>query len=326
MKAVCADHSREGNPLNWVDVPEPVCGDEEVLVDIHATALNRADLMQRAGNYPPPPGAPVFMGLEMAGVISELGQQVTGWRAGDRVCSLLSGGGYAEQVAVPHQMLTRIPRAWSFADAAAVPEAFYTAFVNLFIEGALKKGEAVLLHGGASGVGTAGIQLAREAGCRVLVTAGSAEKIVRCKKLGAEFGVDRRERDWSEAVLEAYPDGVDVILDISGGEYLARNLRTLKLRGRLVLIALLSGAVAEIDLGEVMRRRLRVIGSVLRSRTLEEKVDIKRQFDERFLPLLVEGKITPVIDTVFPIEQVEEAQQMMSENRNVGKIILKVRD
>ena len=177
MKAVWVQENQAGNPLSWEEVPEPVCGEEDVLVDIHATALNRADLAQRSGGYPPPPGASPILGLEMAGVVSSVGGAVSGWRPGDRVCALLSGGGYAERVAVPHQMLSRIPESWSFTDAAAVPEVFYTAYVNLFLEGGLREGETVLLHGGASGVGTAGIQMAREAGCRVLVTAGSAEKV-----------------------------------------------------------------------------------------------------------------------------------------------------
>ncbi|MCZ6634123.1 MAG: NAD(P)H-quinone oxidoreductase [bacterium] len=326
MKAICVDEKSEGFPLRWEDVPDPVCGAGEVLVDIHATAVNRADLMQRQGNYPPPSGMPPYMGLEMSGVIAELGEGVTNWQVGDRVCALLSGGGYAERVAVPQELLIRIPNDWDFVKAAAVPEVFYTAFVNLFIEAGLQEGETVLIHGGGSGVGTAGIQMAREAGCRVLVTAGTEEKLDRCKELGAEFGVNYKERDFAEAILEAYPDGVDVILDIAGSDYLARNIELLKLRGRLVIIALLTGATAEINLSFLMRKRLRVIGSVLRSRSLEEKAAIAQQFEQRFWPLLVNGTIEPVIFEVVPITQAEAAQDILAQNRNTGKVIMAVRD
>lgn len=326
MKAIIVKTDQEDRVLSWEEAPDPTYGPEEVLVDIHAAALNRADLMQRAGNYPPPPGAPDILGLEMAGQIAAVGDKVSGWQAEDRVCALLPGGGYAERVAVPARMLMPLPDEWSFEQGAAVPEVFLTAFVNLFMEAGLQSGETVLIHGGASGVGTAAIQLAREAGCRVFITAGTDEKTARCETLGAELAINYKAEDFAERI-EAYTDGagVDVILDMVGAAYLERNLRLLRLRGRLVFISLLSGATTEINLGALMGRRLRLIGSVLRSRSLAEKVEIKEGFMARFWPQLVDGVIHPIIDSVYPVAEADEAHQYMAENRNIGKIILKVR-
>jgi len=325
LKAVCVDQEKDGFPLSWIEVPDPECGVGEVLVQIHATAVNRADLLQRAGNYPVPAGAPSYMGLEMAGVIAKVGDGVNGWQVGDRVCALLSGGGYAEKVCVPHELLMRIPDDWSFEQAAAVPEVFYTAFVNLFMEGELQTGETVLIHGGASGVGTAAIQMAHQAKCKVIATAGRDDKVARCLALGADVAINYKVRNFAEAVKAVAPDGVDVILDISGGEYLERNVSLLKRKGRLVIIALLGGAKAEINLGLMLRNRLRVIGSVLRSRSLEEKVAIKTGFETRFWPLFVNGTVQPIIDTVLPIEQVSDAHDILKNNLNIGKVIMTVR-
>lgn len=319
------DEQSPERTLRWAEVPDPIPGPGEVLVDIHATAVNRADLLQRAGNYPPPPGAPPYLGLEMAGAVAGLGTGVKGWQPGERVCALLAGGGYAERIAVPEQLLVRLPEDWDFTKAAAFPEVFYTAFVNLFMEAQLQPGESVMIHGGASGVGTAAIQLARAAGCRVAITAGTPAKRTRCLELGAELAIDYREADFAEVAQERL-GGVDVVLDISGGAYLERNLRALKLKGRLVLIALLGGPAAPIDLGLVLRKRLRLIGSLLRSRSLEEKTDIVQQFEARFWPLLVAGRMAPVIEAVLPITQVAEAHQLLAENRNIGKVVLTVRE
>ncbi len=321
MKAIVVD---QAHTLHWREVSAPTCSADHVLVDIYASAVNRADLLQRAGHYPPPPGASAYMGLEMSGIIRAVGSEVKDWQAGDRVLALLSGGGYAEQVALPAAHLMPLPADWDFVKGAAVPEVFLTAFVNLFIEAQLAPGETALVHGGASGVGTAAIQLARAAGARVLATAGTAAKIERCRQLGAELAVNYRERDFADAILE-HCDGVDVILDINAADYLERNVRLLKHRGRLVLIALLSGSRAEIDLGQLLSKRLRLLGSTLRSRPDTEKSEIIRAFCERFWPLLVKGEIEPVIETIFPIERADEAQQMLAENRNIGKVILKVR-
>lgn len=323
MKAIVADpDTRE---VRWEDVPDPQPGPGEVLIDIHASAVNRADLLQRSGNYPPPPGAPPYMGLEAVGVIAKLGEGVKDWSVGDRVCTLLSGGGYAERVAAPADLLIRIPDGWGFDQAAAVPEVFYTAFLNLFIEGELKPEETVLIHGGASGVGTAGIQMAHRAGCQVIVTAGREDKLAFCRKLGADVAVNYKDVAFEKAIREVCPDGVDVILDIAAADYLKPNMSLLKTRGRLVVIALLTGAITEIDLSILMRGRQRLIGSVLRSRSLEEKIEIHDRFEERFWPDLVSGAIEPVIYKVVPIEETAEAHAILERNENIGKVILEVR-
>ena len=232
MKAIHVKTELEGRPLAWLETAEPVRGDGEVLVEVHATALNRADLLQRAGGYPPPPGASEILGLEMAGEIVEVGMGVTGWRPGDRVCALLSGGGYAERVAVPARMLIPVPRRWSYEQAAAVPEVFLTAYVNLFMEAGLAAGETILMHGGAGGVGTAAIQLVREAGGRIIVTAGTAAKVAFCRKLGADLAIPYKEEDWVESTLAfTGGSGVDVILDTIGAPYLEHHLRLLKTEG-----------------------------------------------------------------------------------------------
>jgi tumor protein p53-inducible protein 3 len=262
----------------------------------------------------------------MAGRIIALGQNVSGWEVGDRVCALIPGGGYAERVAVPYQMLMPIPDDMSYEQGAAVPEVFLTAFVNIFMEADFKEGETVIFHGGGSGVGTAAIQLVRQAGGRMIVTAGKAEKISKCLELGAHLAINYREEDFVQCVQE-YTDGagVDVIIDMVGAEYLERNLSLLRLKGRLVYIATLSGSRAEIDLRVLMGRRLRVIGSVLRGRDLEEKIDITRCFMDRFWALLETGTIRPVIDTVFPIEQANAAHQYLANYKNVGKVVLRIK-
>jgi tumor protein p53-inducible protein 3 len=326
MYAMQVDATQTDRPLVWRETADPTFGPDEVLVNIHATALNRADLMQRAGQYPPPPGAPDIIGLEMAGVIAQVGANVQGWQVGERVCALLPGGGYAEQVAVPAAMLMPIPASWGFAQAGALPEVFLTAYVNMYMEAALQPGETILVHGGASGVGTAAIQLARASGNPVIITASSAEKCAACVQLGADLAINYKEEDFVERA-RAFTNGtgVDVIMDMVGGAYLARNLGLLKLKGRLVFIATLSGGQTEFNIGDLMRRRLRLIGSVLRSRSIAEKVAIKESFMCQFWGQLESGQIQPVIDAVYPIAQVNAAQQQMAENRNIGKIVLTVR-
>jgi putative PIG3 family NAD(P)H quinone oxidoreductase len=327
MKAIVVQSDRENNPLVWQEVPVPAMGADEVLVDVHAAALNRADLMQRAGMYPPPPGASPIMGLEVAGTIAALGEAVSGWSMGQPVCALLPGGGYAEQASVPAGMLMPLPAGWSFTQAAAIPEVFLTAYVNLFMEAGLQAGESVLIHGGASGVGTAAIQLAKNAGCRVLVTVGAADKAGFCQSLGAEAAINYKQIDFAEAV-QAHTNGigVDVILDIVGGDYLARNLSLLKTKGRLVVIATMGGVQAPLDLRRLMSRRLRVIGSVLRARTPAEKIEIKERFMAQCWDSLLDGSLKPIIDSVYPVSQVEEAHDRMRRNQNIGKIVLQVRE
>jgi putative PIG3 family NAD(P)H quinone oxidoreductase len=326
MKAIVVDKETPNHPLSWEEVPDPEPGPREVLVDVYAAAVNRADLLQRAGHYPPPPGAPETLGLEMAGVVTRVGAGVERVRQGQRVCALLSGGGYAEQVVVDERLLIGIPEGWDFTKAAAVPEVFLTAYVNLFDEAGLQGHETVLVHGGGSGVGTAAIQLARHAGCRVLATAGAESKRETCRRLGAELAVDYRT-DFAAAVAEHLGEhGVDVVLDVAGASHLGRNLDVMSLKGRLVLLSLLGGAEAQIDLGMVLRKRLRIIGSLLRSRPVEEKESIIQGFATRFMAPLIEGRIEPVIDRVVPIEQTEAAHAAVEGNENTGKVILKVRE
>lgn len=325
MNGIVVSGDQNRPTLTWQPVDPPHVEPQDVLVDVRATAVNRADLMQAAGKYPPPPGASPILGLEMAGVIAACGPEVSGWQVGDRVCALLPGGGYAEQVAVPAGMLIPLPDEWTFEMGAAVPEVWLTAYINLFLEGELKPGENVLIHAGGSGVGTAAIQLAREAGAVPLITAGSEEKLVRGRELGAVLAVNYKHDDFYAAVMAATRDyGVDVILDPVGADYLDRNLRALAFRGRLVIIGLLSGALTEFNMGLLIGKRLKIVGSTLRSRPVEEKIAHTQTFRERFWPLLVSGKMTPVIDSTFPIQDAETAHQYVRENRNIGKVILQV--
>jgi putative PIG3 family NAD(P)H quinone oxidoreductase len=313
-----------GQPrLVWQETEDPAFGPDEVLVDIYATALNRADLSQAEGNYPPPPGAPDILGLEMAGVIAKVGEDVAGWRPGDAVCALLAGGGYAERVAVHQDMLMPIPDGWSFVEAGAMPEVFLTAFVNIFMEASFQPGETVLIHGGGSGVGTAAIQLVKQAGGRVITTAGKPDKVQICQDLGADLAINYNERDFVEAA-KAFTSGqgVDIILDMVGAAYLQRNIELLKVRGRLVFIATLGGTAGEIQIGQLMRKRARLIGSVLRSRPLAEKVEIVQRFRAQFWRSLREGAIKPVIGQVFPVQAAQEAHESMRSYENVGKIAL----
>jgi putative PIG3 family NAD(P)H quinone oxidoreductase len=326
MKAIVVKKSDKEPALVWETVPDVTYGEEKVLVDIKATAVNRADLLQAMGSYPPPAGESQIIGLEMAGVVAAVGKAVQGWQIGDRVLGLLAGGGYAQQVAVHPQMLVRLPDSWSFAEGAAIPEAWLTAFSNLFLEGDLKSGERVLLHAGASGVGTAGIQMAREAGAAVYVTAGTAAKLDKCRELGASLAVNYKEQDFLKEIMGVTDgQGVDLVLDPVGAAYLTRNLNLLRVNGRLVNIGLLGGSTAEINLGAVLGKSLRIIGTRLRARPVAQKIFITQKFKERFWPLLEEGKIRPVIDKVFPIAEAQAAHACVRQNRNIGKVVLEVK-
>ena len=318
----------KGNPvLVWEDVDDVVCGTGEVLVAVGATAVNRADLSQARGNYPPPPGASEILGLEMAGVIEAVGSDVRGWQVGDRVCALLPGGGYAEKAVVPAGMLMTVPEDWSLAQAAAIPEVWFTAYVNLFLEGSLQPAERVLIHAGGSGVGTAAVQLAHHIGAEAYVTAGAEVKLERCRELGAALAVNYKEQDFLQAVM-AFTDneGVDLILDPVGAAYLDKNMQVLRRYGRLVNIGLLSGAKAEMNMGLLIGKRLKLIGSTLRTRPLAEKIEITHQFTERFWPQLRSGALQPIIDTTFPIEEAQAAHDYVAQDKNIGKVILLVGD
>ncbi len=325
MKAIVV-HSEADKPvLKWETVADIGYEPHEVLVNVRATAVNRADLSQARGHYPPPPGASEILGLEMAGEIAAIGDAVDGWAIGDRVCALLPGGGYAEQAAAPADMLVRMPDDWSFITGAAVMEVWLTAFSNLFMEGDLKPDETILIHAGASGVGTSAIQLARHIGAAVYVTAGSERKLARCRELGASLAVNYKEADFSTAVMETSGGrGVDLILDPVGGPYLLQNLRVLRAGGRLVNIGLLGGTKGEMDMGLVLGKSLRLIGSRLRSKPLSQKIGITRDFEKTFWPLLVSGVLKPEIDSVYSITEARAAHEYVARNQNLGKVILKL--
>lgn len=306
--------------------PDPVIGENELLVRVRATALNRADLLQRMGGYPAPKGTSDILGLEMAGEVVHAGPGVPGWKRGDRVCALLPGGGYAELAAVPAGMAMRIPDDMTFEQAAAIPEVFLTAYLNLFRLAGLRSGDKVLVHAGASGVGTAAIQLIREAGAVSMVTAGSSEKLNQCIQLGATAGWNYKHGPFASWVHERTDGrGVDIILDFIGAPYFEQNITSLAVDGRLVVIGTMGGAeVSSVNLGELLRRRLQVIGTALRSRSRSYKVQLTQDFADFALPRFADGRLKPVIDSVFDWSDVAEAHAYMASNANIGKIVLRI--
>lgn len=321
MKAIQVD----GRELRWEDVVEPPLGVGEVRIANQATALNRADLAQRAGHYAPPSGASSILGLECAGIVEAVGEGVGRVREGDHVCALLAGGGYAETVVVPAGQVLPVPEGLSFHQAAALPEVFATAYLNLYMEAYLEPGEFVLLHAGASGVGTAAIQLCTAFDNPCFVTAGSSEKVGRCVELGAADGCDRNAVHFVEEVPRwTAQHGMDVILDPVGGVYFESNLASLAVDGRLILIGLLDGATAPIALGAMMSRRLRVIGSTLRGRSIAAKARVMDALRERVWPLIEAGQIHPIIETVMPVTEADQAHQLLSKNGTFGKVVLDI--
>lgn len=305
--------------------PVPPLGPDEVLIKVAAAGVNRADVMQRRGRYPPPPGASDLPGLEVAGTIVGLGDGVSTWRIGDTVCALLTGGGYAEYCATPSPLCLPVPSGLDMVAAAAVPEAVFTVWTNVFELGRLGAGDSLLVHGGSSGIGTTAIQLARAVGARVFATAGSAEKCAACERLGAERAINYRTEDFARRVGELTDGkGVDVILDMVGGKYLQRNLEILATEGRLVLIALLGGATAEINLAAVMQRRLIVSGSTLRPRTVAHKAAIARALKEQVWPLIEQRRVRPVIHATFPLRDAADAHRVMEASTHIGKLVLVV--
>lgn len=324
MRAIVFDSPGDPDVLRLADAPDPQPAPGEVLVAVHATAVNRADLLQRRGAYPPPPGASPILGLELAG---EVAQDTGGWRAGDRVMAVVTGGGYAEQAAVPEGMLLPVPAGMSWEQAAAIPEAFLTAYLNLFTLGRLAPGESVLIHAGASGVGTAAIQLARAAGAAVIVTAGSDEKLALCRELGAEVLINYRNESFAERVAAATGGrGVNLMLDFVGAPYWEGNLASLAVGGRLMLIGFLGGSRGQLDLGPVMTKSLTVGGTTLRRTPLERKVALTRDFADFALQRLERGELRPVIDSVLPLEQAAEAHRRAEANRTAGKLVLRIRE
>ena len=325
MKAIVFDRPGDESVLKLGDAPDPVPGPSDLLIRVSHAALNRADLMQRQGLYPPPPGASPILGLECAGTVAAVGGAVAGWRAGDRAMALLPGGGYAELAAVDHGSAMHVPDALSDAEAAALPEVFLTAYLNLFMLGGVKRGDSVLIHGGGSGVGTASIQLLKLAGARSIVTAGSDEKCEQCLRFGADVAINYKSGPFAPKVRAAANDrGVEIVLDSIGGAYLAQNLDALANGGRLVMIGLMRGARAEIDLGQVLRRHLHLLGSTLRSRPAAEKAEIVQAFLARFGSELEAGRLRPPLYRTIPLADAGIGHKMMQSSEHFGKIVLQV--
>jgi len=323
MRAVIAPEPGGPEALRIVDLPDPEPGAGEVVIDMHATAVNRADTMQRQGHYPPPPGASDVLGLECAGVVSAVGPEVQGWSVGDPACALLASGGYADKVLVPAGQVMPVPAGVDLVTAGALPEVACTVWSNLFMVAALQPGETLLVHGGGGGIGTFAIQLAHAKGARVITTAGSQEKLDVCRSLGADVGVDYKQQDFVEEVRRATDGkGADVILDHVGARYLGRNVETLAVEGRLVVIGLMGGAKGELDLGALLRKRAAVIATTLRSRPVGEKAAICASVVEHVWPLVAAGTVRTLVHASLPLDEVAEAHRTMEAGDHVGKIVL----
>ena len=325
MKAIVktSDGGPEVLKLSEVETPKPKSN--QLLVNVKSTALNRADTLQRKGLYPPPMGESEILGLELSGIVEEKGAAVKGFELGDRVFGLVSGGAYAEYAIIDYRMAMHIPEDWSFEKAAAVPEVFFTANETLFKLGSLSCDESVLIHAGGSGVGTAGIQMANNAGAKVFITTGSNQKIEKAKMLGCTEGINYKTHDFAESIKNLTEGkGVDVVQDFIGQPYFEKNCSILKPNGRLLIVGLMGGTEAEIDLGLILRKRLQIFGSIMRPLPLKEKISITQRFVDRWLPLLKTGVINPVIDTIMPLEKADEAHRYMESNGNFGKIILRI--
>ena len=327
MQAIVIREPGDEDVMQLAEVPDPVLGDQDVRIRVRATAVNRADLLQRRGMYPPPPGASTILGMECAGEVLEVGAAVPPgrFRPGDRVMALLPGGGYAQQAVVHHGSVMPVPAALDLVAAGGFPEVYLTVFLNLFMLGGLAAGGTALVHGGGSGVGTASIQLIREAGARSLVTAGSAAKCQRCVALGASAAIDYRSEDFAVRVRELTGGaGVDVILDSIGGSYFERNIASLTVGGRLVVIGLTGGASADINLAVLMTRRLHVVGSTLRARPAAEKAAIVAGFLERFGEAVAAGRLGVTVDRVLPLAEAPAAHRLVNSSEHFGKVILRV--
>ena len=325
MHAVVIAESGGPEVLQWTEVPDPVPGPGEVLVNVAASAVNRADMMQRQGFYDPPKGASPYPGLECSGTIAAVGDGVAGWQPGDEVCALLSGGGYAEKVAVPVGQLLPLPKTTTLFEATALPETVCTVYSNVFQGARLAEGETLLIHGGGSGIGTTAIQLGKHAGAIVAVTAGSREKLDACKELGADILINYREDDFAEKLLELTGGhGADVILDIIGAGYLAKNLAALAPDGRIANIGLQQGRKAELDFSVLMAKRGTIMSTTLRARPAAQKASIVAAVTANVWPLVDAGVIRPVIHCELPMAQADEAHRIMTASTNTGKIVLRV--
>jgi putative PIG3 family NAD(P)H quinone oxidoreductase len=325
MRAIVYDQPGDPGVLHIAEVPDPIPAPGEVLLCVHASALNRADLLQRRGFYPPPPGASDIIGMEASGVVEQITEGVEGWKVGDPACALLAGGGYAEKVAVPAPQLMPIPQGLDTVQAGAIPEVFLTAHDNMVTRGRLRPGDTVLIHGGAGGVGTAAIQIARRIGARVITTAGSPGRVRFCRALGADEAIDHREEDFVARVAEITGGrGADVILDIIGASYLERNLGALAVEGRLVIIGLQGGVHAEIDLNTMLAQRQSLIATTMRRRSPEDKGEVARRAVGDLWPGFADGSLRPVIDRILPLERAADAHRALEAGEATGKIVLAV--
>jgi putative PIG3 family NAD(P)H quinone oxidoreductase len=325
VRAVVITHPGGPEVLEVQNVPAPVPGPGEVLIDVAAAGLNRADVLQREGNYPPPRGASPYLGMECSGRITQLGDGVTGWNVGAEVCALLAGGGYAEQVAAPVGQLMPVPPGVSLVDAAALPEATCTVHSMVFEEGRLQPGERLLVHGGSSGIGTMAIQLAHQYGVRVVTTAGTPRKLAICTELGADLAINYHEDDFAEVIAE-HTDraGMDVILDIIGAKYLPRNVRSLAVGGRLIVLGLQGGVNGELNLGALLAKRAWVHAAGLRGRSLAQKAAIVASTVAFVWPQLADGRVRPIIDRVLSLDDAAEAHQLLESSEHIGKVLLRV--
>ncbi|MFE0378615.1 NAD(P)H-quinone oxidoreductase [Streptomyces inhibens] len=325
MRAITVPEPGGPEALVWAEVPDPQPAEGEVLIEVAASAVNRADLLQRQGFYDPPPGSSPYPGLECSGRIIEVGPGVHGWAVGDEVCALLAGGGYAEKVAVPAGQVLPVPAGLDLVTAAALPEVTCTVWSNVFMIAHLRPGETLLVHGGASGIGTMAIQLAKAVGARVAVTAGGPEKLARCAELGADILIDYREQDFVQEIRKATDGkGADVILDIIGAKYLQRNVKALAVSGRLAIIGLQGGVKAELNLAALMAKRAAITGAGLRARPLSEKAAIVAAVREHVWPLISNGQVRAIVDRTLPMADAAEAHRVVDASAHVGKVVLTV--
>ena len=325
MRAVIASEPGGPEVLTWVELDDPLPGEEEVVIDVVATSVNRADILQRQGNYPPPPGATDILGLECSGVVSAVGPSEARWSVGDEVCALLSGGGYAEKVLVPSGQVMPVPAGVGLLEAGTIPDAVCTVWSNVFMLAGLRRGETLLVHGGSGGIGTMAIQLGAALGAQVLATAGSARKLSLCRSLGADLAIDYREEDFVEEVRSVTDGrGADVILDNMGAAYLDRNVSALATEGRLVIIGMQGGVKGELNIGRLLAKRGAVLATALRARPVAGKSAICSSVVEHVWPLFTEGTVTPVVHATVPLAQVAEAHRMMEAGEHSGKVALSV--
>ncbi|MER7984996.1 NAD(P)H-quinone oxidoreductase [Streptomyces noursei] len=325
MRAITIPEPGGPEALVWAEVPDPQPAEGEVLIEVAASAVNRADLLQRQGFYDPPPGASPYPGLECSGRIAAVGPGVHGWAVGDEVCALLSGGGYAERVAVPAGQVLPLPPGVDLVTAAALPEVACTVWSNVFMIAHLRPGETLLVHGGASGIGTMAIQLAKAVGARVAVTAGGPEKLARCAELGADVLIDYREQDFVQEIRKATEGkGADVILDIIGAKYLQKNVKALAVAGRLAIIGLQGGVKAELNLAALIAKRAAITGTGLRARPVSEKSAIVAAVREHVWPLIGNGQVRPIVDRALPMAEAAEAHRILDASGHVGKVVLTV--